>query len=168
MVLRLAKKEIGRSSWKKGPFFRSASRETKFSFPQRPKVRAFIDDAPAALANAVCLVSGKPDSVAELHPAIKGVRGAQSVGANIVSFNLDAFRSFSKKQGANAPSDIGQRSPIRPRSIICWAKTRNRRYKSETPPQCFGRRSLLAPPWNMRLPDGLIHRKMILTMPPRG
>ncbi len=92
----------------KGPFLSFRLKGDQVLIPQRPKVRAFIDDAPAALANAVCLVSGKPDSVAELHPAIKGVRGAQSVGANIVSFNLDAFRSFSKKQGANAP--VGHRT----------------------------------------------------------
>lgn len=51
----------------------------------------------------VCLVTGKPVVIERLHPPIKGVWGAQSVGANIVSFNLDAFRSFGKDQGANAP-----------------------------------------------------------------
>ena len=34
---------------------------------------------------------------------MKGVRGTQSSGASIVSFNLDAFESFAKRQGANAP-----------------------------------------------------------------
>jgi CRISPR-associated protein Csd1 len=52
---------------------------------------------------AVCLVTGKHDKVAILHPAIKGVWGAQTSGANIVSFNLDAFASYGKKQGENAP-----------------------------------------------------------------
>jgi CRISPR-associated protein Csd1 len=51
----------------------------------------------------ICLVSGENDRVCELHTAIKGVYGAQTSGANIVSFNLDAFRSFGKKQGLNAP-----------------------------------------------------------------
>lgn len=55
-----------------------------------------------------CAVSGENDVPAELHTAIKGVWGAQSSGANIVSFNLDAFRSFGKKQGHNAP--VGQKS----------------------------------------------------------
>src|SRR5690606_23631872 len=40
--------------------------------------------------------------VARLHPAIKGVRGAQSSGASIVSFNLDAFTSYGHEQGDNA------------------------------------------------------------------
>lgn len=51
----------------------------------------------------LCLVSGETDRICELHTAIKGVYGAQTAGANIVSFNLDAFRSFGKKQGFNAP-----------------------------------------------------------------
>lgn len=52
---------------------------------------------------SVCLVSGEDDEIAQLHNAIKGVRGAQSSGANIVSFNLAAFKSFGKEQGFNAP-----------------------------------------------------------------
>ena len=51
----------------------------------------------------MCLVTGKEDIPARLHTAIKGVRGAQSSGANIVSFNLPAFSSFGKDQGLNAP-----------------------------------------------------------------
>ena len=53
-----------------------------------------------------CPVTGKLDEIARLHPAIKGVRNAQTSGANIVSFNLDAFNSYGKTQGANA--SIGQ------------------------------------------------------------
>lgn len=56
----------------------------------------------------ICLISGEKDSIAILHTAIKGVQGAQSTGANIVSFNLPAFESYNKKQGENAP--IGERS----------------------------------------------------------
>lgn len=55
-----------------------------------------------------CVITGAEDTPAELHTSIKGVWGAQSSGANIVSFNLDAFRSFGKKQGLNAP--VGQRT----------------------------------------------------------
>lgn len=50
-----------------------------------------------------CLVTGRNDEPVRLHTAIKGVWGAQTSGANIVSFNLDAFRSFGKEQGLNAP-----------------------------------------------------------------
>ena len=51
----------------------------------------------------VCLITGNKDVSSRLHTAIKGVWGAQSSGANIVSFNLDAFKSFGKEQGYNAP-----------------------------------------------------------------
>lgn len=51
----------------------------------------------------ICLVTGEQDTPSTLHTAIKGVLGAQSVGANIVSFNLAPFQSYGKKQGANAP-----------------------------------------------------------------
>ncbi|WP_250459460.1 type I-C CRISPR-associated protein Cas8c/Csd1 [Microbulbifer litoralis] len=51
----------------------------------------------------VCLVSGERRPVALLHPSIKGVYGAQTAGASIVSFNLDAFTSYGHSQGQNAP-----------------------------------------------------------------
>ncbi len=71
---------------------------------ERPQVRraieaSMVDDE----AKTVCLISGETASMERLHTAIKGVRDAQSSGANIVSFNLDAFRSYGKEQGANAP-----------------------------------------------------------------
>ena len=53
-----------------------------------------------------CLVTGEEADIARLHPKIKGVRDAQSTGAALVSFNLDAFRSYGKEQSFNAP--IGQ------------------------------------------------------------
>ncbi len=58
--------------------------------------------------DGVCLITGNPDEVERLHPAIKGVWGAQTSGANVVSFNLPAFNSWGKEQGANAP--IGKHS----------------------------------------------------------
>ena len=49
-----------------------------------------------------CLVTGEQDEVAVTHPSIKGVRGANTTGGNIVSFNYDSTCSFGKKQGHNA------------------------------------------------------------------
>jgi CRISPR-associated protein Csd1 len=76
----------------------------------------FIHDRPAARAaliteaggrdavpEGMCLVTGDVAPIARLHPSIKGVPGAQSSGAALVSFNLDAFTSYGKAQGANAP-----------------------------------------------------------------
>ncbi len=53
--------------------------------------------------DGLCLVTGLQQPLARLHPAVKGVNGAQSSGASIVSFNLDAFTSYGKSQGENAP-----------------------------------------------------------------
>jgi CRISPR-associated protein Csd1 len=50
-----------------------------------------------------CLIKGEETRIALTHPTLTGVRGAQSSGAAIVSFNQDAFKSFGKDQGANAP-----------------------------------------------------------------
>jgi len=51
-------------------------------------------------------ISGESDDVSVLHTAIKGVWGAQTSGANIVSFNDEAYCSHGKtkkNQGLNAP-----------------------------------------------------------------
>lgn len=50
----------------------------------------------------VCSVTGKETSLANLHPTIKGVYGAQAMGTSLVSFNAPAFCSYEKEQGANA------------------------------------------------------------------
>lgn len=52
----------------------------------------------------VCLVTGQETSVEAIHPAIKGVQGAQSSGAALVSFNAPAFCSYGKEQNLNAPT----------------------------------------------------------------
>lgn len=78
--------------------------------------KVYIHDRPAARElwarlsaqgdrndSSICLVSGERAPVARLHPSIKGVWGAQTAGASIVSFNLDAFTSYGHEQGDNAP-----------------------------------------------------------------
>ncbi len=90
-----------------------------------------------------CLVTGEMDTPVRLHTAIKGVWGAQSSGANIVSFNLDAFNSFGKTQGFNAPigkkaehayttaintllaRDSRQRIQVGDASTVFWAEKQN-------------------------------------------
>lgn len=70
----------------------------------RSAVKMAIDQAAtSASQNIRCLLTGNPDALAETHAAIKNVWGAQSSGANIVSFNAEAFKSYGKEQGANAP-----------------------------------------------------------------
>lgn len=85
-----------------------------------------------------CLVTGQPSTLARLHPSIKGVAGAQSSGASLVSFNAPAFCSFEHEQGANAPvsdyaafayttalntllADRNRVSRVGDTTILCWA-----------------------------------------------
>lgn len=74
---------------------------------QRPAAQALVGTGAAAAGEGggiFCLVTGGRGSLARLHPTIKGVENAQSSGAALVSFNLDAFTSLGKEQGANAPT----------------------------------------------------------------
>ncbi len=66
--------------------------------------------ADAAAPFGLCLVEGLTAPIQRLHTAIKGVWGAQSSGANIVSFNARSFESYGKseRQGENAP--VGERA----------------------------------------------------------
>jgi CRISPR-associated protein Csd1 len=76
---------------------------------QRPAVTEAVSKATKKDAlDGLCLITGDSDQIERLHPAIKGVWGAQTSGANIISFNLPAFNSWRKEQGANAP--IGKHS----------------------------------------------------------
>lgn len=90
---------------------------------------------------SMCLVTGALAPVARLHRPIKGVQGAQSSGATLVSFNLDAFTSYGKAQGDNAPtseaavfrygaalnrmldrsSDNRLRRPVGDATVVFWA-----------------------------------------------
>jgi len=73
---------------------------------ERPKVKdAWLRHCSANSSEVVatCLVCGEKKPVARLHPKIKGVRGSQSTGAAIISFNLAAFLSYGKEQSFNAP-----------------------------------------------------------------
>lgn len=51
----------------------------------------------------ICLVTGKKAEISRIHRTIKGVSGAQSSGAALVSFNAPAFESYGKEQSYNAP-----------------------------------------------------------------
>lgn len=73
---------------------RSSIKKAWENYQETSKADAYI---------AQCLVSGEKGPIALLHPSIKGVIGAQSSGASIVSFNDDAYVSYGKKQSYNAP-----------------------------------------------------------------
>lgn len=84
--------------------FRLISDPADLLICSRPTVIAGLVATARSGNDAVrCLVTAQPDDLARLHPSIKGVWGAQSAGASLVSFNLSAFNSYGKSQGANAP-----------------------------------------------------------------
>lgn len=84
---------------------------------ERPAIKSAIVAAYANKADddrGLCLVTGKSEPIERLHAPIKGVYGAQTSGANIVSTNnkmsngtnggnTPAFASFGKQQGYNSP-----------------------------------------------------------------
>lgn len=54
-------------------------------------------------AKGICLVTGEKEEISRIHRGIKGVPGAQSSGAALVSFNAPSFESYGKEQSYNAP-----------------------------------------------------------------
>ena len=59
--------------------------------------------ASVSTETGLCLVSGERKPIARLHPNIKGIFGAQSSGASLVSYNSSSLESYNKEQGMNAP-----------------------------------------------------------------
>jgi CRISPR-associated protein Csd1 len=72
----------------------------------RPALRVLVagQNASPDAEMGQCLITGEIAPIARLHPSIKGVPGAQSSGASLVSFNAGAFTSHGKSQGDNAPT----------------------------------------------------------------
>lgn len=63
-----------------------------------------LNESKSDPVEGLCLVSGDLQPLARLHdPVIKGVVGAQSSGASLVSFNAPAYESYGKEQSYNAP-----------------------------------------------------------------
>lgn len=66
--------------------------------------KLLVGRAGSAEPKRFCLITGVDAPVRRLHPTIKGVEGAQTSGAALVSFNQDAFTSYGQEQGDNAPT----------------------------------------------------------------
>jgi CRISPR-associated protein Csd1 len=63
-----------------------------------------LSNAEAAETEGFCLIRGEILPLVRLHPKIKGVDGTASAEVPLVSFNEDAFASYGKEQGYNAPT----------------------------------------------------------------
>lgn len=95
----------------------------------------------------ICLVTGKYDKIAVLHPLIKNVKGSQSAGASLISFNGSAFESYGKTQGYNATvseyaafayaaalnkliSDTDHRINVGDTTVVCWTEDAEPAYQN--------------------------------------
>lgn len=102
-----------------------------------------------------CLVTGKEDEIAAVHPSVKGVRDAQSSGAALVSFNAPAFCSYGREQNYNAPvgkyaafaytaalnhllADSDHVQHIGDTTVVCWAEGAEDIYQSFGMAALFG------------------------------
>jgi CRISPR-associated protein Csd1 len=98
-----------------------------------------------------CLVTGKVEPIARLHPSIQGVRDAQATGASLVSFNERAYESYNRMKGQGLNSPVSQRvasgygvalnyllsnqNPNRKiylgdTTVVYWAESENKGYAS--------------------------------------
>lgn len=79
-----------------------------------PAIRKAVNRTLHGEADGFCLVTGERGRIKQLHPPVKGVRGANPMGAWLVSVNnkiengknggeTPAFASYMKQQGKNAP-----------------------------------------------------------------
>ena len=102
-----------------------------------------------------CLITGALDAIPNTHPLIKGVQGAQSSGAALVSFNASAFCSYNKEQNQNAPvgkyaafaytaavnqfrADRKNVHRIGDAAVVCWAENADKQYEEFAADLFFG------------------------------
>lgn len=105
--------------------------------------------------NMPCLVTGNMGPAEDVHPAIKGIRGAQSSGAALISFNAPAFCSYGKEKNYNAPvsqyaafayttalnyliADKEHVNYIGDTAVLCWAEGAEPAYQSLACMSLFG------------------------------
>lgn len=55
-----------------------------------------------------CIITGMKEPIERLHPAIKGVKGAQISGGLLVSFNASAYESYGNRDSQGLNSSIGK------------------------------------------------------------
>ena len=134
-----------------------------------PAIRSAWDDDYGSVQGEKqqCLVTGKLDVAEPVHPAVKGVAGAQSSGAALISFNAPAFCSYGKEQSLNAPvgkyaafaytaalnyllADKQNVHRIGDTTIVCWAEGAEPQYSLFAGLSLFGN----------TLPEGLSDRDL--------
>ena len=102
-----------------------------------------------------CLVTGREGAATAVHPSIQGVRGAQSSGAALVSFNAPADCSYGREQSLNAPvsqyaafaytsalnyllADKNSVQLVSDTTVVCWAEGADPIYQGVSAAALFG------------------------------
>lgn len=65
-----------------------------------------------------CMLSDEVRPYAAAHPQFRGVRGAQSSGASLVSFNWDAFESYGQEKAAASP--VSEEAAFKYGAALSW------------------------------------------------
>lgn len=85
--------------------------------------------AGAGSKEGLCLVTGEHHPLERLHPAIKGVDGALTQGASILSFNNDAFLSYhgslQKLRATKKENDTGSNAPVSKQAAFAYTTVLN-------------------------------------------
>ena len=69
-----------------------------------------------------CLVTGECTVPTRLHPSIKRIPKAQTMGASLVSFNTDALLPTVSNRARMPPSHVRRPRATRPRLTGCWKR----------------------------------------------
>ena len=99
-------------------------RGSRMRLDQLPQARDLARNVIAArTGERQCLVSGDVRPYALKHPQFKGVTGAQSSGAAIVSYNWDAFESFGFDKAETAP--VSEQAAFKYGAALNWLLDRS-------------------------------------------
>lgn len=96
----------------------------------------------------ICLVTGKREGIARLHPIIKGIVGGQPMGNSLISYNNTAYESYGKQNSQGLNSSVGEyaafayttvlnhllkdqvhKTSFGDTTVVFWAETKNNAYR---------------------------------------
>lgn len=97
--------------------------------------RRLLEASNNELLQGVCLITGQSGPLARLHPPIKGIPRTQTSGADIVSFNDDAYLSYRgsawKVEAAKKVNNSGASAPISEQAAFAYTSVLNYLLRSD-------------------------------------
>lgn len=101
---------------------------------ENPEIREIWEQENASADDDItgqCLVTGKIEPIARLHPSLKGISGANPTGASLVSFNDRAYESY------NRTNAQGLNSPVSKRAAFAYTTALNYLLSTDNPNRKF-------------------------------